>query len=385
MPVVNDINAPLPERAPRMRSREELNAEYDDVMNQGKNFVLPGQGKSDHEVYYDPQRGGWVGEEVFRKEPGRWSYSNDPLEIYNASRQKYINYAHMPKEWRDKLTTPEDALAEDILRHAYNNENIPGFAEQGEALARKVRDLPGSQEAERDYNRRAQANYHKFMWPNYSSYRYYKDADRYGIPTDISEAMSEKMYGGDFRSILKHYGADFQNPASIEEAYKKFWRDEMDLRSRGQPNMHDRAYEKMRQHEDDYTRQVTGLDPKDPKNKAEIDRLMDIEEKRMMGELQNLKAGLDGTGPSQTERFIGRYIDPLLEKYAVPAATVAIPGGIHAGYNLVKDHGPSVDTVKKTVSDIKDWRQPTVWPYEPQHISTEDMLKHFYGDDSGKP
>jgi len=387
VPVFNDLNVPPPERAPRMRSAEELKAEYENVLRQGMDFVKPGSGRTETEIFYDPIQGRWKGYASEAKLPGRWSHQDNPYASYDAAKKNLYNYQHMPHEIRAKLKSPEDGLAEDILRHAYNNENIPGFAEQGEKMAARVRDLPGSQKAERDYNLRGQKNFRDYMWGDESgNYRYYQDANKYGIPEDVSEAMAEKHYSGGFESILKHYGADFQNPASIEQAYKKFWEDELALQRAGQPNLHSRAYDKMKAEEEAHIREVTGLDPRDPKNKEKIDVLMDKEQERQLKALSDLKRELNGEGPTATQRFMTQHVDPLLEKYAVPAATVAIPGGLHAAYNLGKEYGPGlVEGVKTAADNIYNWREPTVWPYEPQHISTEDMLKHFYGDKDGKP
>lgn len=257
--------------------------------------------------------------------------SNEQLE---AEQRALIKEGHdflteSPEGQRRSFTAIESGfaptnaqkLADAVRAHGNANMNIPGVEANAEALARRLEGLEAAQWPYRNLN------YDNF-------FNIQRVADRYGddIARTFGKAKAEQLGMGqrDFHRILNEFGADPNDPQSVERAYKDFWRKERELLAAGKPTLHDQEAIVQQKMQDNETRRLFGLEPDDPRNKEAIDKAWRAELEKAMADMLKAKdayhrrtGGSSDAGDRFESNPTARSIADKVWRYGPPGAVTA--------------------------------------------------------------
>lgn len=339
----HELNAPRDAgllAGPQRRSSEQLNNEYQALIDEGRAFVRP-QMKDNRgeEISYNPLTGQYSGyESIPVKDGHRWNHSPTPDEAYQQAfnaRRSYHSENIGP--------TPAQALAADIRRHGANNEHVPGFYDKADALAQRLEMIEARQRPMYEANLRDHDNlsavtgfYDKGgkdpFHPEYEGqgHRYLEDARKFGqqrVDMGKDAESFHSLENDELQRILTHdFGADLRDKPSIEQAYNAFWADENARRAAGQMTRHEESARQLKWSNADFARRHWGLDPDKPEDAARIPEVRKQFFDALRGDVAQARDRALGTGPSAN---IASDIGKLLARYAPPTAV-----GAYAGHKL---------------------------------------------------
>ncbi len=356
----------------RQRSYKEMNSEYEDLENEAKNFMMPGRGEpptlGDVSMGPDGQFYGTL-EPRSRSDGNRWWYPRE-FENYDRAKNAWESYSRYGGYYPGSKAPqqPIEGLADDVVRFGRNNENIPGVYEQAEALAQRLRGIDAAQAPEREALRKQFNN-----WDNSTGFGYnrqlFKDVEKAnpGLePNRIGDytrhghrylddarkfTKGDDHYIGDGndhnalrRILVNEFGADPNDPASIEKAYQAFWAQERARRAAGQRTIHDEEMIRDQVEQDNWYRQRYGSGyTKDEYEDMAMEDINAIKQ-RIAEQKKRLGIGDGGLGDfgDRMERSPRmRGIADSVFRYGPAAATGA---GIAYGLGIGERSPPEEDT-----------------------------------------